>query len=80
MFKVLEVYRGYTIYDTTSLDTDSERSSRAGHIELVSPTVYCLKGDLPEMVNKRLAKIAEGRGLLYWFNNGKRVDAVSSRA
>ena len=67
----------YTIADDLNLDTESATGNRQGYIETWKhgkDTIYCIKGNLPEYVNKKLAEIAERRGYLHWFNNGKRKD------
>jgi|WetSurMetagenome_2_1015567.scaffolds.fasta_scaffold171853_2 hypothetical protein len=73
----------YTIHDEyESLDTDNERTNRGGYIETWkiyskgNRSYYDIKGNLPEYINKELAKIAESRGYLYWYNGGKREDAI----
>jgi len=72
--KVLKTIGKYTIYDTESLDTDSQQTNRSGHIEIVCKGVYCLKGSLPKYAREELARIAEKRGLKFFYNNGSYFD------
>lgn len=68
----------YRIYDEyKSLDTESDNTSRRGHIETWEQgknIIYEIKGDLPEYVNKQLAKIAEEKGYIYWFTGTSYFD------
>lgn len=70
----------YTIHtEIRTLDTDSEHTSKNGHIEIWQngkDTIYSIRGNLPEHVNRKLAEIAEERGYLYWYNCGKYTDVV----
>lgn len=68
MLDVLKKIKNYTIYNCESLATENATGTKKGYIEIVSEGVYCIKGNLPEYVNKQLAKIAEKRGFKYWFN------------
>jgi len=66
--------------DMESLDTESEKTMRYGYIETWKAgrdTIYCIKGNLPAYAEKRLAKEAEKRGYLYWYNNASYFDALN---
>ena len=56
-----------------SMDTDSPLTGRSGWISIWPcgrSNVYCFKGNLPEYVKREIAKIAEKRGYIYYWNFG----------
>jgi hypothetical protein len=63
----------YTIHnDLPNLDTESDKSNRRGYIEIWESadykTIFSIKGDLPDYVNKKLFELAISRGHLHWYN------------
>jgi hypothetical protein len=61
--------------DAKALDTESDRTNRTGHIETWENgdnTIFSIRGNLPDYVNKVLFNIAvNDRGYTYWFDGRK---------
>ncbi len=71
MAKILKKINEYVIYDTPNLDTECDKNYKSGCISIDKRTkTYWINGDLPIAVQLKMAKIAESRGLNFYYNNG----------
>ena len=71
----------YTIYDNSLvIETQADTETEVGFVDhwrtAVGDMVYCIVGDLPPAVKCEMARIAESRGWLCFYNLGRYEDAV----
>jgi hypothetical protein len=71
-------YRGYNIYtENDSLDVDCDNNDHSGYVDHMKSgkdIIYWIQGDLPELICKKLAQLAESKDWKYYYNNGSRKD------